>query len=345
MIYGVVGDMFTNLNQPKSGIPFLEFSIIANPDQPVAYYVLGGTLAKLGRFNRAKQLMERAWELDGKDPEIRRNLGWITAMRGRFKSDRTEIELGRSILKEIIEQDNNSVEAMVDLAQSHLMTQEFDQALSWITQAKKLEPDNEFVSLIYNDVISLQARSENDPNFKDFLAKQKAIRAYSGPEPKDDEEMDEHLAKQFEIEDLINQLNQGGLSQADLGKIMNKLKQSGLVGQITALPADADPVTAAAASEYIAYHQKIDNVEKKFSKEETITLTNELLNGKLEKEKEKEIILKLAHQGTKQALEALEKYQSQAKGDLAVWAKMAINECRAFLNSGHDGPGMFFDKL
>jgi len=41
----------------------------------------------------------------------------------------------------------------------------------------------------------------------------------------------------------------------------------------------------------------------------------------------------LAHQGTKAALNGLERINKEVSGELKLWIKMAIDECSTFLNA------------
>ena len=344
IINGVIGDMFINLGEFNKAIKYLETAARLNPNEHITHFLWGVALAKTGRFNQGLAKLQRAQALQPDDLEIKRNIGWITAMRGRYKDDKQEIEKGRNILKEVVEQEPENVVAMTDLGQSYLMAHNFDIAFEWMERAIKTEPDNEFVKMIHQDVIEMREQYQQDKGFQEFIAKQKVVKAYSGPPAKDDDEMDEQVAKQFEIEGLINELNSGNLSKEEMAKVMKKLEATGMVGQITAI---TDPNSSAAkvATEYIEYHQKVANVEEKKTAVEIEKLIDKLFNSKLDLEEQKKIILILAHQGTEQSLAALEKFQQQSKGEMVTWLKMAIDECRAFLQSGKDGPGMFFSKV
>ncbi len=344
IINGVIGDMFINLGEFSKAIKYLETAAKLNPNEHITHFLWGVALAKTGRFNKGLAKLQRAQELQPKDLEIKRNTGWVTAMRGRYKDDKQEIEKGRNILKEVVEQEPENVVAMTDLGQSYLMAHNFDAAFEWMDQAIKIEPDNDFVKMIHQDVIEMREQYKNDKGFQEFIAKQKVVKAYSGPPAKDDDEMDEQVAKQFEIEGLINELNSGNLSKEEMARVMKKLEATGMVGQITAIT-DPNSADAKVATEYIEYHQKVPNVEEKKTAVEIEKLIDKLFNSKLDLEEQKKIILILAHQGTEQALVALEKFQQQSKGEMVTWLKMAIDECRAFLAAGKDGPGMFFSKV
>ncbi|MCK4553571.1 tetratricopeptide repeat protein [Candidatus Parcubacteria bacterium] len=362
IINGVIGDMFINLGEFSKAIKYLETAARLNPNEHITHFLWGVALAKTGRFNQGLAKLQRAQALQPDDLEIKRNIGWVTAMRGRYKDDKQEIEQGRNILKEVVEQEPENVVAMTDLGQSYLMAHNFDAAFEWMDQAIKIEPDNDFVKMIHQDVIEMREQYKNDKGFQEFIAKQKAVKAYSGPpaspahfdsarrelqrgEPaKDDDEMDEQVAKQFEIEGFINKLNSGNLSKEEMAKVMKKLEATGMVGQVTAIT-DPSSMDAKVATEYIEYHQKVPNVEEKKTETEIKKLIDKLFNSKLDLEEQKKIILILAHQGTEQSLAALEKFQQQSKGEMVTWLKMAIDECRAFLQSDKDGPGMFFSKV
>ena len=344
IINGVIGDMFINLGEFSKAIKYLETAARLNPNEHITHFLWGVALAKSGRFNKGLAKLQRAQALQPKDLEIKRNIGWVTAMRGRYKDDKQEIEKGRNILKEVIEQEPENVAAITDLGQSYLMAHNFDVAFEWMERAIKIEPDNEFVKMIHQDVIEMREQYQQDKGFQEFIAKQKAVKAYSGPPAKDDDEMDEQVAKQFEIEGIINKLNSGNVSKEEMAKAMKKLEATGMVGQVTAIT-DPNSADAKVATEYIEYHQKVANVEEKKTEDEIKKLIDKLFSGALDLDEQKKIILILAHQGTEQSLTGLEKFARQVEGEMKIWLKMAIDECRAFLQSGKDGPGMFFSKV
>jgi len=345
LIYGMVGDMYMNLGEFKKAIDYLETGAKLNPNDAIIYFLLGVALAKTGRFNKGLDMLKRAQELQPEESEVKRNLGWVTAMRGRFLDDEKEITKGREILVQIVRKDPKNVLAMTDLGQSFLMAHDFESAAIWMERAINLEPDNGFVKMIHKDVIEMRAKYKDDKGFQKFIEQQKVVKAYSGPPAKTPEEMDDHVAKQFEIEEIINQLNSGNLSKEEVAKVMAKLNESGMVGQVTAIT-DPNSPDAKVASEYIRYHQKVNNIEEKKSKEEVEKIGNKLFTKDIDKEDQKRITIILAHQGTELALEVLKEFAKKVKGnEMKVWLKMAIDECQAFLKSGKDGPGMFFNKV
>lgn len=82
--------------------------------------------------------------------------------------------------------------------------------------------------------------------------------------------------------------------------------------------------------EYMDYHFKVENVERKISKEEFEKLREKLLSRKTEKEEIKKILLILAHQGKKEAIELLEEYSKMVQGELLDWTNLALDECKMF---------------
>ena len=344
VIYGVIGEMLLQAGELKPALGYLEIGVRLNPRDPVAQLVFGVVLAKTGRFNRGRAVLERAYSLSNDDQETKRQLAIATAMLGRFKEDATMTGRGREMLKEIVVRDNGNAEAMVDLAQSYLMAHDFFEAFEWIARAKQSDPQSEFVNMIYADIENAKRKLESDRGFRDNIEKRKVIKAYSGPKPADDEDMDEHLAKQFEIEELINRLNQGGQTPEEIAKVMKQLEKIGLAGQVTAISDENSP-EAKVASEYIGAHQRFDDVEKKLAPEEIAAPGRELLEEKTGRKRRQNLILRLAHQGRPEALAILEKFKTGAQGEWAVWAKMAADECRAFMNSDGEKPGMFFSSL
>jgi predicted TIM-barrel fold metal-dependent hydrolase len=82
--------------------------------------------------------------------------------------------------------------------------------------------------------------------------------------------------------------------------------------------------------EYMEYHHKVKDVERKISKEEFEILKEKLLNLKTKPEEIKKALVILAHQGTKEAIKLLEEYQRKAPKPFNDWAKLALEECKIF---------------
>ena len=81
--------------------------------------------------------------------------------------------------------------------------------------------------------------------------------------------------------------------------------------------------------EYMEFHFKVEDVERKISGEEFQELKGKLLNPKTEEDIKKSLLI-LAHQGTKETIELLEEYLKKAQGELLDWTKLALEECKMF---------------
>ena len=108
------------------------------PDSAYVYYFLGIARMKCGLFALAKKSFKKADELDPKNPENMRNLGWAKIMLG-------EIEEGRSDLRNAINLDLTNSMIYLDLAKSFFDRLDFDEGFAWIDRAKNLDPNNKFI--------------------------------------------------------------------------------------------------------------------------------------------------------------------------------------------------------
>jgi geranylgeranyl pyrophosphate synthase len=85
--------------------------------------------------------------------------------------------------------------------------------------------------------------------------------------------------------------------------------------------------------EYLKYHQIVENVERKISKEEFEKLKEKLENPKTSEIEIKKALIILAHQGTRETIKLLEEYQKKAQKELKDFAKLALEECKIFFQA------------
>jgi hypothetical protein len=134
----------------------------------------------------------------------------------------------------------------------------------------------------------------------------------------------------FSEEELIKKLNRGFLGEDDLSDIVSAMQAKGMSGRLMQVD-DNDPLAEKVAKEYIDFHKKIQ--DGKSTVKDLKEAIKQLPRKDLSDNKIKEIIITLAHSGNVKALRALEKYSKKAEGELKKWSKMAIDECKMFLES------------
>lgn len=134
-------------------------------------------------------------------------------------------------------------------------------------------------------------------------------------------------------EELINILNQGGLSEEEMISLMMALKKKGMGGSIMAID-DPNSEEGRTATEYIEYHKKIPESYYLNMPEEEIEWAREiLLSKKSEIEDKKRALIILAHKGRPDVYKTLEEYEKNPDPELKIWLNLAIQECQSFLKS------------
>lgn len=95
---------------------------------------------------------------------------------------------------------------------------------------------------------------------------------------------------------------------------------------------DPNSPRAIAMKEYIEAHQCLPENYEQIPKDEIVRKGKLLCKKKARINKKKKIIMLLAHHGSREALDALEKYNKNPDEKLSIWAEMAIDECKIFLD-------------
>ncbi len=131
-------------------------------------------------------------------------------------------------------------------------------------------------------------------------------------------------------EELVEELDRGIESDEQLAELLAAMQEKGLSGGLIGFSGD-DKLAETASIEYINFHDQVksNKVPEKEIKE-AIAILN---NPKADTSIIKKAIITLAHTGELKPLRALEKYSKIAKDELAVWAQIAVDECKMFLES------------
>ncbi len=342
--YAVISDFYMGLGEYQRALLFLEAGARYNPSDYIIYYLWGVALAKTWRFNKSLKVLKRAAELKGNDIQIQKNLGWAMVMLGRFKGDKKMLARGRDILKNALRHDPANPGLMVDLSQSYLMEHKIYTAFQWAKRAYRLAPKDKFTQIVYNNLSEIYKSYKHDKKFQEFVRSQGLESLPAEIIKKGPEEMDEYLARKFEIEFILEKLNQGQISPKEAEAQLKSLGGEEMAGQIIKVK-DTNFSTIKVIKEYIDYHKQVPNVEEKISPQKLQAVIKTLF-AKQAKEKDlKKAILILAHQGNKKALAALEEKLNQADGWLKLWLELAIDECRNFLSLKQDKkPKIVFKK-
>ena len=301
-------DFLLKLGEPFEALNALREGLEIDPENLDLRYLFGVAQQKANRFRLAEKEFEFVRAKKSFDPEIKRQLGWTKVMMG-------EIEKGRKLLGEAISADLTNPAAYADLGASYIFTLDFEEGYHWLETAKNLDPKNPIVL----DRIKQAKKMQKD--FKKFpeKKKEKMREIRNDPQELKMAAIENMLALQLEIEP----------TKEEMEDIKKELELAGVNPQLIEfrLPKTKEQKTHL---EYLKYHQRVEDVERKITKEEFEKLKEKLLNPKTETEEIKKIFIVLAHQGTKEAIELLEKYQKRVPDSLKDFLKLALEECKIF---------------
>lgn len=137
-------------------------------------------------------------------------------------------------------------------------------------------------------------------------------------------------------EELIAILDQGNLDQAEFAELVEAMEAKGLKGTIMAMP-DSDPAAIEETKAYIEYHKKIKTM---WTKPEAYAFINALSDSGADFEKKREALVSLAHMAKPEVFDALKKYNQNPDEELKTWSRLAMEECRGFLEAEIMGGGI-----
>lgn len=317
------GELVLMLGKPAIALSPLRKAARLDITRWVSHFLLGCAYSRCARFHFAIQELEMADGLMPDDSEIIRQIGWV-----KIATDK--IEQGRKLLQKSIEINRTNAMAYCDMGASYLKVCEYEQALRWFEIAHSFDSESEIILSSIE-----QARADLD-NFNSMSEKEKKISKKVI--------LDTRNQQQLRINILMRGLEDSNGVPEDLYEVTEELKKQGLMGQI-GITKDLKSPEAKVAVDYINFHKKVKDVEKKISDSECKKLINEFLNKKISDNKQKYIIMRLAHQGTEIALSGLKEIAKVVAGKLKFWANMAIDECNVFLNAkdGADPPIQFYN--
>lgn len=138
--------------------------------------------------------------------------------------------------------------------------------------------------------------------------------------------------------EILRKLKNKEFSEEELEELLPLLPYLGLPNQSFIIEDPSSP-EAAWIKEYMDYHKTLPEDYEHIPVAEIIAMSAILFDQDFDDwSKVKEMIILLGHHGTQEAMNILEKYSSQLHGDeLAFWAKVAIDECKMFLDTKASG--------
>ncbi|OIO49085.1 hypothetical protein COZ78_03570 [bacterium (Candidatus Gribaldobacteria) CG_4_8_14_3_um_filter_42_11] len=299
-----------------SALSILRQGMKIDPEDLDFRYLFAIAQIKAGRFYLAQKELEILLTKQPLSLKLKKELGWVKIMQG-------QLEQGRKILREVISDNLADPSPYMDLGVSFINTFDFKEAFQWLETAKGLNPKD---PLVLN---ALEHAKKTQEEFEKFSAKDKEKIRRMRTDP-----------QQLKEESIQNTLKfaakAGKLSQEDMEDTRKELELAGFDPNFGMF---ASPTTKAEKEqvEYLQYHQKVQNVERKISQQEFEDFKEKLLNAnlKLPLEDAKKILIVLGHQGTKEAIVLLRMYRKKAPKPLKKFVQMALRECEIFSQDNH----------
>jgi len=317
-------DEFLRERNFSQAISILKDGLEIYPNHPYLYYLLGVARMKCGFLFLAEKSFEKANQLLPNNSENLRGLGWVKILLGK-------LEEGKHDLREAINLNLTNAYAYMDLGMSYIHYFEFEDGFEWLERAKALKPNDP--AILENYKIAEELKKDFSKYSSNQLAKLRGKK------------LNPKIQKEFRLAIIENFLKKGSFTDDEMTEILEELKLNGLSGQIL-LAKDPNDPRIKEARNYIEWHKKVKDVERKLIESEEKEIIENLLSKNGSPSELKEFILRLAHQGTKTSLEALKKFKEMVGGEPEVWADLAIQECQSFLEEKKfGGPGIHIQKL
>ena len=300
-------DFLLKMGEPFEALSVLREGLEIDSENLDLRYLLGVAQQKANRFRLAEKEFEFVKSKKPFDLEILRQLGWTKVMKG-------EIEEGRKLLREAISADLMNPLPYADLGASYIFTLDFEEGLRWLETAKNLKPNDAFIL----ERIKEAKRMEKD--FEKFPEKEKTKMHQM--------RQDSQELKMMAIETMLNLQLGIEPTKEEMEDVKKELELAGVNPKFVEFqpPKTKEQKTTV---EYLEYHSKVENVERKISKEEFEKLKEKLLKSKNEDEIKK-ILIVLAHQGKKETIDLLAEYEKKCPIELKDFANLALEECKVF---------------
>jgi len=301
-------DFLLKIEEPFEALSVLREGLKIDPEDLNLRYLLGVVQQKANRFHLAEKEFEFVEKKKPADPEIKRQLGWTKVMMGK-------IEEGRKFLREAISVDLMNPMPYADLGASYIFTLDFKEGFRWLETAKNLRPNDSLIS----GRIREAKRMEKD--FGKFSERDK--------EKMRQMRNDHRELKMMAIGNMLSLQLEIEPTKEEMDDIKKELEIAGVNPKLVEFQ---PPKTKEEKThfEYLEYHSKVENVERKISKEEFEELKEKLLNQKISSEDSKKILIILAYQGKKEVIELLERYEKECPAYLKDFANLALEECKIF---------------
>jgi len=135
-IHLALADACLSLRDLPAAIDHAAKVLELNPDNYYAHYFLGFAYSLQSDWTQAIPPLRRAMELNPKDPEYYRALGWALYNQAETKEE------GQALLEQALHLAPAHVPTLTDLAMLHGQEQRFDQALLFARRAVQLAPSD-----------------------------------------------------------------------------------------------------------------------------------------------------------------------------------------------------------
>lgn len=304
-----LAESFLNQDEFFKALAVLRSGVKIAPENLNLRYLLAVTQTKLWKLNLAEKEFEFIRERCHKDPEILRQLGWIKVLKGELKE-------GRSLLRESISLQTLEPLGYVDLGASYVMSLDFEEGFKWLETGKNLAIESPHKIIIEEKFKEAERLREQMIKFS-AKEKKETIRMRNDPEE----------IKLEAVNNMLSIIKNAELTKKDYEEVQEELKLYGLNPKMFSKrpPETEDEKTI---FEYMEYHSKVKDVERKISNAELKQIEGGLYKSQASEDELKKFLIILAHQGTKETIDVLKSYSKKAPEKLKDWLKLVLEECK-----------------
>jgi tetratricopeptide (TPR) repeat protein len=125
-------------------------------DPGLVHYYLGKSYQMLGRTEKAKDELEKAAQLNGRDPAAQLGLAYSYRSLERMEDAEAAARKAVALCEDILLSNPRSEEALYDLGLAHQMLKEYDEALDAYLRVIEVNPDFHIASVSAGRVYALQ---------------------------------------------------------------------------------------------------------------------------------------------------------------------------------------------
>lgn len=171
--YAGAGHSLLSLGIFNEAEDYLRQALLFDPLDGGNHYLLGVTLSKLSRFHEAIFALRLAKDLEPKNAEVVRALGWAAFMTGKTR-------MGERLLRRAIQLGPQNIFSYCDLAVLYINSSQFEKAESILRKAERQSPKSPLVEEVLLALSSFKKVAREVDTAKKGVSQKKVKRQRFG---------------------------------------------------------------------------------------------------------------------------------------------------------------------